>query len=147
MKTRHGFTLVELLVVIAIVGVLVALLLPAIQAAREASRRVSCENNLKQIGLALQSYHDRLRQLPPGYLSTLNSPASQGPNSDCTWNETGPGWGWAAYVLRDLEETSLQQTIRFDLQIADPMNTVARTTSVQAFICPSEINTLSLIHI
>ena len=139
MKDSRGFTLVELLVVIAIIGILVALLLPAVQAAREASRRTNCQSNLKEIGIALHCYHDRVHQLPPGYLSKLIGPASQGPNSDCTWDETGPGWGWAAYLLGDLEETSLQRTVRFDLQIADPMNAVARTTTVPVFICPSEI--------
>jgi prepilin-type N-terminal cleavage/methylation domain-containing protein/prepilin-type processing-associated H-X9-DG protein len=144
MHRRRGFTLIELLVVIAIIGLLIALLLPAVQAVREASRRMSCQNNLKQIGIALQCYHDRLGQLPPGYLSMLNGPASQGPNSDCTWDETGPGWGWAAYLLGDLEQAALQQTIRFDLQIADPMNAAARTTTVPVFVCPSETKSESL---
>ncbi len=139
MRSSNAFTLVELLTVIAIVGVLVALLLPAVQAARESSRRQTCQSNLRQIGIALQCYHDRSAQLPNGYLSLLNGPPSQGPDSDCTWNEVGPGWGWAAFLLSDLEESNLKQTIRFDLQIADPVNAAARTTPLPVFVCPSEM--------
>ncbi len=102
---------------------------------------MSCENNLKQIGIALLGYHDRVGQLPPGYLSALSGPASQGPNADCTWDETGPGWSWAASLLGDLEQSNLQRSIRFDLQITDPLNAVVRTTTVPTFVCPSEVNT------
>jgi prepilin-type N-terminal cleavage/methylation domain-containing protein/prepilin-type processing-associated H-X9-DG protein len=128
MRRHRGFTLIELLVVIAIIGTLMGLLLPAVQRTREAASRLKCMNNLRQIGMALQSYHDRSNGYPPGYQS-LVAPD----NSDL-----GPGWGWAAFLLEDLEQGNLMQSIRFDLQISDPANAAARTTILPVFVCPSE---------
>ena len=91
---RSGFTLVELLVVIAIIGILIALLLPAVQAAREAARRTECNNNLKQLGLGLQNYHDTFRHFPPG--------ANRADDD---------GWGWGAYVLPYIEQSGLYNRI------------------------------------
>src|SRR5271157_3078657 len=96
---RTAFTLVELLVVIAIIGILIGLLLPAVQAARERARRLQCFNNLKQIGLALHGFHDAYQQFPPGYRSQTGN---GGPADD-----KGPGWGWAAFILPFMEENSL----------------------------------------
>src|SRR5262245_64147082 len=112
MHRRIAFTLVDLLVVIAIVGVLVALLLPAVQMARESARRMSCQNNLKQIGLALQSYHDGQRAFPPGYVSAV----------DAAGNDTGPGWGWGAKALPYMEQGTLYDTIRLDQPIESSAN-------------------------
>src|SRR5690349_20838159 len=86
---RGGFTLVELLVVIAIIGVLVALMLPAIQSAREAGRKTACANNLKQLGLAMHNYLDTNKAFPPGYISTVLDDHDDG----------GPGWAWGSLLL------------------------------------------------
>jgi prepilin-type N-terminal cleavage/methylation domain-containing protein/prepilin-type processing-associated H-X9-DG protein len=125
---RRGFTLIELLVAIAIIAVLIALLLPAVQSAREAARRSQCTNNLKQIGLAVHNYHDVMGAFPPGYLSR---PGSDGDN-------TGPGWGWAAMILPQLEQTALFNAINFSLPIEAPDNQTARLTHVATFVCPSD---------
>jgi len=128
MKPRTAFTLVELLVVIAIIAVLVAITLPAIQKAREAANRAKCKSNLKQIGIALHDYHTRKGAFPPGYKTSV-----AGDNSDL-----GPGWGWASFLLADIEQDQLQTKIHFDQQISDPVNAGPRTTIIPLFLCPSD---------
>lgn len=119
----RGFTLVELLVVIAIIGILVALLLPAVQAAREAARRAQCQNNLKQIGLSLLNYHDAEGRLPAGA-------------QDCCRNI--PGHIWATAVFPYMEEQSLHDALDFTLPFRHPTNRVViEDTIVNGFICPS----------
>src|ERR1700685_4622935 len=100
-RTRRAFTLIELLIVIAIIGVLVSLLLPAVQAARENARRASCLNNLRQMGVALHNYESTYRCFPPAYIqgsgkTTGTSYGVQYP--DDGWNGL-TGWGWGALLL------------------------------------------------
>ncbi|QDU97093.1 DUF1559 domain-containing protein [Lignipirellula cremea] len=102
-RKSRGFTLVELLVVIAIIGVLVALLLPAVQMAREAARRSTCTNNLKQIGLAMANYHDAHKCFPPGCVYTTAVDNSGSGNS----NSGNDLWSWGALILPQMEQGSL----------------------------------------
>src|SRR5437868_4368459 len=124
---KGGFTLVELLVVIAIIGVLVALMLPAVQSSREAARRLQCTNNLKQVGIALLNYESSHKHFPAGYVSQFDS----------SGNDTGPGWGWASQILPQMEETAIQSTIHFDLPI-EHANNAARATTISGYLCPTE---------
>lgn len=125
---RRGFTLVELLVVIAIIAVLIALLVPAVQKVRESASRTQCLNNVKQIALGLHSYHDAHRRFPPGYASKVAGGV-----------ETGPGWGWAAYMLDQIEQSNLRAMIAFDKSIDHPSHALVRTSVIRTFLCPSDI--------
>lgn len=126
---RPGFTLIELLVVIAIIGTLIALLLPAVQAAREQARRTACSNNLKQIGLALANYTNRHGALPPGYQSIYDPNFQQ---------EVGPGWGWASMILPDMEQQPLHDRVGFELPLQGPGQATVRQTPLSVFLCPSD---------
>ena len=139
-RDRGGFTLIELLVVIAIISVLIALLLPAVQTAREAARRIQCVNNLKQMGLALHNYESALGSFPSAEISTLINPTWTIPAGNCNAfpPELGPGWGLFALMFPYLEQQGLFNALNFNLTIPDPANATARGTRVSMCVCPSD---------
>ena len=133
---RRAFTLVELLVVIAIVGVLVAMMLPAVQQAREAARRSHCSNNLKQLGVALHNFEGIHKKLPPGYSSrSIGTPPP--PNRDPDTWDAPPGWGWGAYLLPYLEESAIDARIDFELPLWSPQFVDIIDDRIPTFLCPS----------
>ena len=125
---RPGFTLVELLVVIAIIGLLVALLLPAVQAAREAARRSQCANHMKQLGLGLHNYHEATRRMPPGWITDSEDEAE---------------WGWPAFLLPYVEEQGLFDSMDvenrrlWDIILDDTTRSLVQT-SIAVYRCPSD---------
>jgi prepilin-type N-terminal cleavage/methylation domain-containing protein/prepilin-type processing-associated H-X9-DG protein len=128
MRTRTAMTLVELLVVLVIVAILLGLLVPAVQRARESANRARCTDNLHQIGLACHAYHDAEGSFPPGYTAWRCADPLV----------TRPGWGWAAHLLPFLEQVPLQQTIIFARPIEHPVNADACRTGVALLLCPSD---------
>jgi prepilin-type processing-associated H-X9-DG protein/prepilin-type N-terminal cleavage/methylation domain-containing protein len=127
-RPRPAFTLIELLVVIALIGTLIALLVPAVQKVREAAARTQCQNNLKQMGLALHAYHDANKALPPGYLATATYPG------------TSPGWGWEAFILPYLEQTPLYRQINLSQPI---QGQAAAAVGIPTYLCPADMVTLT----
>jgi prepilin-type N-terminal cleavage/methylation domain-containing protein/prepilin-type processing-associated H-X9-DG protein len=147
MKRRQpGFTLIELLVVIAIIGLLIALLLPAVQQAREAARRTQCKNNLKQIGLALHNYHDKTSNtFPCGYIGQTNIP---GPTQGQLANFSG--WGWMAMLLPEFDQAGLYNQLSSTAVLPNfssgvitvftsPISPGTVTTVIPGLRCPTDI--------
>ena len=143
-RPRTGFTLIELLVVIAIIGVLVALIMPAVQAARESANRAKCQNNLKQLGLAAQEYHDNFNSFPAGWYCTV-------PGVDSNGNQTGydPNcassaqpyqpymWNGMTGLFLKLEMGNLYNEINFNNYPTDTSNWTAIRRTVDGFVCAS----------
>jgi prepilin-type N-terminal cleavage/methylation domain-containing protein/prepilin-type processing-associated H-X9-DG protein len=142
---RPAFTLIELLVVIAIIGVLVALLLPAVQSAREAANRTSCQNNLKQLGLAAQEYHDSFGAFPAGwycYALTFDANGNQtggDPNCQAMPIAQYQPYMWSGFtgLFQKMEQGNLYNEINFNLPTTWPDNVTSIRRTISGFVCPS----------
>jgi len=130
MPVRRGFTLIELLVVIAIIAILIALLLPAVQQAREAARRTSCRNNLKQIGIALHNYLETNRALPPAFVTTPGENAAG----------TGASWSVHGRLMPYLEQVNAVGRINLDVDWHAQVATGITSFKVPGYHCPSDPN-------
>jgi prepilin-type N-terminal cleavage/methylation domain-containing protein/prepilin-type processing-associated H-X9-DG protein len=141
----RGFTLIELLVVIAIIAVLISLLLPAVQSAREAARRSQCTNNMKQIALAMLNYENAQGSLPEG----ISQNGSQDAGSGCNYNtaNTPRGWGALAFALGFMEQTNIYNSLNFSFASggafapfshAGAVNSTATVIVVSSYVCPDD---------
>ena len=132
---RAGFSLVELLVVIAVIGLLISLLLPAVQAAREAARRLGCANNLHQIGIGLQSYHDSYQRFP---LGGVEMRSLRNPDGSLRY-PNGVQLAWSAYILPYIELQSIARQIDYKKGFDSPENAPAAANVISTYLCPSAI--------
>lgn len=133
----RAFTLIELLVVIAILGILIGLLLPAVQKVRASATLLQCANNLKQIGLAIHNYENVHKVFPPSYVTNTRASGSvSGITFPDDYRNGPPGWGWGTLLLPYLEQVNLYQQFRLDLSCWDPANANAAKTRVNSFLCP-----------
>src|SRR4051812_4252749 len=138
-RTRPAFTLIELLVVIAILGVLIGLLLPAVQKVREASARTRCANNLKQIGLALHNYEGVNKAFPPAYITrnTRTDGSAYGIGYGDEYRNGPTGFAWGVFLLPHLEQDNLYRQFNLNLPCWAPENATAARAKLPAFLCPS----------
>ncbi|QDV13834.1 Type II secretion system protein G precursor [Rosistilla oblonga] len=145
-NARRGFTLVELLVVIAIIGILVGLLLPAVQSAREAARRMQCSNNLKQIGLALHNYHDTFKSFPSAAIYTGTAPKQSPPldgSNRCNGRDANWGATWMVMILPFIEQQAAYNQMDFTQRARSAVNSAITGQPMDAYICPSHVGVAS----
>jgi prepilin-type N-terminal cleavage/methylation domain-containing protein/prepilin-type processing-associated H-X9-DG protein len=126
-RRRFAFTLIELLIVTAIIGVLIGLLLPAVQKVREAARRTGCQNNLKQIGIALHAYHQIWNTFPPGGIEWR-------PFGDTTKRQLA----WSAFILPYLDQDTLYRSLDLNTPFDSPENAAGAATVLAVYLCPSK---------
>ncbi len=125
-SSANGFTLVELLVVIAIIGILIGMLLPAVQQVREAARRISCANNMRQLGIALHNYESARIELPSGWTTADDTALG------------APGWGWSAQILPFVEAGNVFKNLNMNVEIADHDHEEWISLEMPVFMCPSD---------
>src|SRR5581483_2554918 len=128
---RRGFTIIELLVVIAIIALLPALLMPAVQAAREAARRLQCANNMKQLGLAVHNYEQGWIGLPPSAIVVSTGPST-------LWTSD---FGPFARILPHIEQAGIYHALNLSTGYGDPGNITATAQTINTLLCPSEVRT------
>ena len=136
MKNKKGFTLVELLVVIAIIGILIGMLLPAVQQVREAARRTTCMNHIRQQSLAVLNYESTFEAFPPGW--QIGDPLDA---------ESEPGWGWSAYILPYIEMDNIHNQINFNEAIDDHDHEDVIREVIPVYLCPSQVNATEIVNL
>jgi prepilin-type N-terminal cleavage/methylation domain-containing protein len=135
MRSKRGFTLVELLVVIAIIGILIGMLLPAVQQVREAARRITCANNLRQIGLAMMNYESAYQKFPPGGIWV-------GPDKLPRGNRAGrgSGWAWSTFILPFMEQNNIYDGLVLPARMSEEPNRTLVASLIPSVVCPSASN-------
>ena len=129
MRGHRGVTLVESMVAISIIGVMTALLLPAVQASRESARRGQCRSQLHQLGVALHAFHNRKGAFPPGYRTQVDPD---------TRDDLGPGWSWTSYLLPDIEQDAVARQIDMRQPVEAAANATICNMSIAVLVCPSD---------